>query len=111
RTDNNSISFGLRANTEPKPKAKLITVNWSGAGDVNYDWRGRVTNIDTFTDVAFSLQRNTSIAIQPAMSYEALHEDEFGLARTPTRPGAFTANAKRAEWQKQLAVQLNSSPT
>lgn len=42
-------------------------------------------------------------------SYEKLYEEEFGLKRMPTRPGAFFGDATRSTWQQAAFANINQN--
>ena len=110
RSNRNSFYVSHRRNTEPKPKAPLIRLNWSQSGEIDYDWAGRLQNINAYSDIDFTFQRNTVFAIETGVFFEAIHEDEFGLARLPGRTGAFLGRPRLTAWQPKMAASLDSAP-
>lgn len=109
RTNTNFIFFANRLSTESKPKAKIIRVDSRQFTAVDYDWNGRLQGYNLGTNFNFALQRSTFIFVETGIFYEKLYEDEFGLKRTLTRPGAFAGEASRGTWQQYVSGNLNQT--
>ncbi|MCA1623428.1 MAG: carbohydrate binding family 9 domain-containing protein [Acidobacteria bacterium] len=110
RTNTNSIFIGGRFSTEPKPKAKIIRIDWRPGVSTNYDWQGRSLNHGLSSNFSFNFQRNTSANLQTGVYYERIFEEEFGLKRGLTRGGAFFGAPERSTWQNSISANINSSP-
>ncbi len=113
RTNTNFVFFINRLSTEPKPKAKIIQVNWRQGTGINYDWQGRLTDFNLFTNFNFTLQRTTFLFLETGIYKERIFEEEFGLKRLPSRPtgGAFGATPpERSVWQHYASGELSTTP-
>lgn len=110
RTNTNSVNFGSRFSTEPKPSARIIRINWRQNAYTNYDWNGRLQDFGVGTNVGFNLQKNTSLNFETGVALEKIYEDEFGLTRSATRNGAFFGEPFRSTWSQYGSASLNSAP-
>jgi len=110
RTNTNFAFYGSRLSTDPKPKAKIIRLDWRHNAGINYDWQGRSQEINLGTSVQFALQRNTYLNFGTGVSYERIFEEEFGLKRSATRFGAFAGAGERSGWQHSFSGNLNTTP-
>ncbi|HEX8734885.1 MAG TPA: DUF5916 domain-containing protein [Pyrinomonadaceae bacterium] len=112
RRINNNFIFGVnRFSTEPKPKNKIIQIDWRQFSGINYDWKGRVTDLNFGTNFNFALQRNTFLFVETGIYKEKLFEEEFGLKRSPTRAfGAFSGDPTRSVWQHYVSGNINTTP-
>lgn len=89
RVNTNFNSAFVRYNTDPKPKATVISNHFHNFSWIGYDFQGRIQNWESEFYVEWRLPRNSyfSLAYEPA--YERILEEEFGPKRTATRQGAF----------------------
>ncbi len=112
RRVNTNFVFGAnRFSTESKPKAKIIRIDWRQFGGVNYDFKGRGTDLNLGTNLNLALQRSTFLFFEAGAYHERLFEEEFGLKRMPTRNfGAFLGFGERSTWQSYFATNLNTTP-
>lgn len=110
RTNTNTIFFANRLSTEPKPKAKIIRVDWRQFGRINYDWQGRSQGGGVSTNFQLALQHNTFVTAELGMDFERLFEEEFGARRTASRPnqGAFFGSPERSAYQPYGSLNINS---
>jgi hypothetical protein len=81
RTNTNNFNYFLRYNSEPKPKAKLISWRVYNAIGGNYNWQGHSQNFNNESQIQFSLRRQTFVGFGLDQGYERLFEEEFGSAR------------------------------
>lgn len=81
RVNTNNLNGFFRYNSEPKPKAKLIS--WRVYTDVstNFDWQGNSQNFNDETQVQFSFRRQSFLGIGVDKGYERVFENEFGANR------------------------------
>jgi hypothetical protein len=83
RNNINNINWFIRYNSEPKPKARLIS--WRVYTDLSadFDWQGRSQNANDEMQIQFSLKRETYIGVGTDKGYERVFESEFGPKRQP----------------------------
>jgi len=88
RNNTNNINYFVRYNSEPKPKAKLIS--WRVYDDVstNFDWQGRSQNFNNESQIQVNLRRQTQLGIGVDYGYERLQEEEFGPKRNSSNCAA-----------------------
>jgi hypothetical protein len=81
RTNTNNHNLFVRYNSEPHPKAKLVS--WRVYDDVgtNFDWRGRMQIYNNESQMQWNFQRQTSIGVGVDIGYERVFEEEFGPTR------------------------------
>src|SRR6267378_2859206 len=81
RTNTNNHNLFVRYNSEPKPKAKLIS--WRVYDDIstNFDWQGRMQIYNNESQIQFSFPRQTYLGIGMDIGYERVFEEEFGMKR------------------------------
>lgn len=109
RTNTNFAFFANRLSTDSKPKAKIIRIDSRQFTAVDYDWKGRLQGYNLGTNFNFALQKSTFIFVETGIFYEKLYEEEFGLRRAPTRPGAFAGEPTRGTWQQYVSGNLNQT--
>lgn len=110
RINTNFIFASNRLSTEPKPKEKIIRIDWRQFSGINYDWKGRLQDLNFGTNFNFALQRNTFVSVESGIYLERLFEEEFGLKRSATRAGAFLGDPTRSVWQHYVSGNLNTTP-
>jgi hypothetical protein len=81
RTNTNNHNLFVRYNSEPHPKAKLVS--WRVYDDIstNFDWQGRSQIFNNESQIQFSFQRQTYLGIGMDKGYERVFEEEFGMKR------------------------------
>ena len=91
RTNTNNHNLFVRYNSEPHPKAKLIS--WRVYDDIgtNFDWQGRMQIYNNEAQIQFSFPRQTYVGVGHDKGYERVFESEFGLAR-PKSSNCATTN-------------------
>ncbi|HEX8845446.1 MAG TPA: DUF5916 domain-containing protein [Pyrinomonadaceae bacterium] len=100
RVNTNFNSFYLRYNTDPKPKAKLISTHYHNFSWIGYDFQGRIQNWESEFYVEWRLPRNSYFSLGWEPAYERILEEEFGPKRTATRQGAFYGEDDERSVQK-----------
>ncbi|HEX8247654.1 MAG TPA: DUF5916 domain-containing protein [Pyrinomonadaceae bacterium] len=111
RVNTNFVFAANRLSTNPKPKEKIIRIDWRQFSGINYDWKGRLQDLNFGTNFNFALQRNTFVSVESGVSLERIFEEEFGLKRSATREfGAFTGAPERSVWQHYASGNLNTTP-
>ena len=97
RTDTNQFMAGGRISSEPRPNAAIIRVNWMNMVELNHSMNGRPQTGMVNSRFGASLKGQVNLGLWGGTGKEFLYEDEFGLARMPSRPdsGAFFGAADR----------------
>ena len=98
-------------NSEPHPKANLISWNVGDNIGLNFNWQGLSQNFYHETNANLSFQHNTGIGFGFDEGYERLFEEEFGLQRSPTRAGAFFGPPQRSSKQYSAYFYGNIKPS
>jgi len=83
RTNTNNHNLFVRYNSEPKPKAKLISWRVYDDFGTNFDWQGRMQIYNNESQIQFSFPRQTYLGIGMDIGYERVFESEFGPIRQP----------------------------
>jgi hypothetical protein len=83
RTNTNAPNGFFRYNSEPKPKARLISWRFYDDISANFDWQGRSQNFNNEVQIQGSLRRSTFIGLGFDRGYERVFEGEFGPTRKP----------------------------
>jgi hypothetical protein len=111
RTNTNTVFFANRLSTEPKPKARLIRVDWRQFARLAYDWKGRSQDGFVGTNFFFQLQGNLFVGTEMGVGYERLFEEEFGARRNAARPnqGAFFGASERSAYQPYANININKN--
>jgi hypothetical protein len=81
RVNTNNPNWFIRYNSEPKPKARLISWRVYTDFNANFDWQGRSQNFNNETQIQFSFRRQTFLGFGVDKGYERLFESEFGPSR------------------------------
>jgi hypothetical protein len=117
RANTNNLNGFFRYNSEPKPKARLIS--WRVYNDIstNFDWQGRSQVFNDESQLQFNLRRQTYVGIGFDKGYERVFEREFGATRKPGSNCALTntctfwgADEERSAYNKGLYVFAGSTP-
>jgi uncharacterized protein DUF5916/cellulose/xylan binding protein with CBM9 domain len=81
RTNTNNVTWFIRYNSEPKPKARLIAWRVYTFLSTNFDWQGNLQNANDEVQLRFNFRRQTYIGIGAEKGYERVFESEFGGIR------------------------------
>jgi hypothetical protein len=81
RTNTNNHNLFVRYNSEPKPKARLIS--WRVYDDIstNFDWQGHSQIFNNEAQIQLSFRRQTYLGVGSDKGYERVFEEEFGAKR------------------------------
>ncbi|HJX92020.1 MAG TPA: DUF5916 domain-containing protein [Pyrinomonadaceae bacterium] len=83
RNNTNSPNWFVRYNSEPKPKATLISWRVYNAVNSNFDWQGHSQNFNNESQLQLRLVKETFLGVGVDVGYERIFESEFGAARKP----------------------------
>jgi Domain of unknown function (DUF5916)/Carbohydrate family 9 binding domain-like len=83
RVNTNNPNLFVRYNSEPKPKAKLISWRVYNDFSSNFDWQGRSQVFNDESQIQFQFRRQTYVGAGFDKGYERVFESEFGAARQP----------------------------
>jgi hypothetical protein len=83
RNNTNNPNWFIRYNSEPKPKARLISWRVYTDFSASFDWQGRSQNANNETQVQFTLKKETYLGVGTDKGYERVYESEFGPKRRP----------------------------
>jgi len=118
RTNTNNQNLFIRYNSEPKPKARLISWRIFTIPQINFDWQGRSQNLNDNTQLSFNFQHSTFLGVGLVGGYERIFEEEFGRKRTVARPCivsdpcTFAGNDdERSAYDKGFYVYGGSTPS
>jgi Domain of unknown function (DUF5916)/Carbohydrate family 9 binding domain-like len=81
RTNTNSHNLFTRYNSEPHPKAFLVSWRAYNSFNTNFDWHGRMQLYNNETQMQWNFHRQTSIGVGIDIGYERVFEEEFGPTR------------------------------
>jgi hypothetical protein len=90
RTNTNNHNLFVRYNSEPKPKARLISWRVYNAFSTNFSWQGRSQIFTDESQVQLTFRRQTYLGAGLDKGYERVFEEEFGPTRRPGSNCALT---------------------
>jgi hypothetical protein len=105
RINTNSHNFNIFYNTEPKPKAQIVSWEFDSYLGGNHDWQGRMQNWNYEGQLGPNLQRQTFIRAGYNTGYERDFASEFG--RTVFSEG----RVERSNYSKNVFAYAGSTPT
>ena len=83
RNNTNNPNWFIRYNSEPKPKARLISWRVYTDFNSNFDWQGRSQNFNNETQLQLRMRKDTFLGVGTDNGYERVFESEFGPKRQP----------------------------
>jgi hypothetical protein len=83
RNNTNNPNWFVRYNSEPKPKAKLISWRVYTDFNANFDWQGRSQNFNNESQIQFQFYKQTYFGTGVDVGYDRIFESEFGATRRP----------------------------
>ncbi|MDT5063817.1 MAG: hypothetical protein QOH63_4276 [Acidobacteriota bacterium] len=91
RTNNNRHGLFVYYNTDPKPKATLISMRFHTLPEIQFDWQGRIQSwgLENQTELDFKNQTNVGLGV--SLNYERIFEEEFGTTRNAPALRCFSA--------------------
>jgi hypothetical protein len=112
RTNTNNQQLGLRYDSDPQPKAKLVSWHIFNQSVINYDWQGRSQLFNINSQASFNFQRQAYFGAGYQRGYERLREEEFGNNRTQTRAGAFAGpDPERSTYRNVFYAYAGATPS
>jgi hypothetical protein len=83
RNNTNNPNWFIRYNSEPKPKATIIS--WRAYTDfsASFDWQASSQNFGNETQFQLNLKKETYVGVGNNKGYERVYESEFGAKRQP----------------------------
>ena len=112
RTNHNSTSLAARYDSEPNPRARLVSWSVGNESRISNDWQGRVQDSESAPSVTFNFSNQTSLTALGFFGFEKVYEEEFGPKRTATRRGAFIGDSSERSAQYRGAdFTFNTAPS
>ncbi len=123
RTNTNAIRLNPRWNSEPKPKAKIVSLRANANINYQLDFQGRSQRVEVQPLFGVNLQRQTFLTIGYRRAYERLIEEEFGAKRLPARVNAagellparlgafFGPSSERSTYKHSIIAVVNTAPS
>lgn len=81
RVNTNHINWFIRYNSEPKPKAMLVSWRVYTELSTNFDWQGNLQNANNEAQLQLRFAHQTSVGFGTDKGYERVFESEFGPTR------------------------------
>ncbi len=92
RVNTNNLNGFFRYNSEPNPKARLISWRVYNDMSTNFDWQGRSQVFNDESQIQFQFRRQTYLGIGLDKGYERVFESEFGATRKALPPDCALMN-------------------
>jgi hypothetical protein len=102
RVDTNNETLTVQYNSEPKPKARLVSWTALNSTQANFDWKGRSQLLNTNSQINFTFRRQGYLGVGYQKGYERLFEEEFGPKRSATRHGTFLGEDSERSAYRQI---------
>ena len=83
RNNTNNPNLFVRYNSEPKPKARLISWRLYTDLSANFDWQRHSQNANDETQLQLNFRKETQVGFGIEKGYERVFESEFGPTRQP----------------------------
>ncbi len=99
RTNINGEGIYFGYNSEPKPKARMISWHMNHSANIDFNWQRHSLGWGEESNVSFNFQHNTYLGLGLSNGYERLFEEEFGVKRTAAQLGAFFGGPERSTRQ------------
>ncbi|MGB9182317.1 MAG: DUF5916 domain-containing protein [Pyrinomonadaceae bacterium] len=99
RVNTNYHDLFFRYNSEPKPKARIVSWNAFNSSRTNFDWQGRSQNIEDESQIQFNFQHQSWLGVGMVHSYERLNETQLGPSGSYSPRGTFFGGPERSTYQ------------
>jgi hypothetical protein len=81
RNNNNRHGLFVYYNTEPHPKATIISKHFHILPEIQFDWQGRIQSWGHETQVGLNFKNQADAGVGVSFNYERIFEEEFGTSR------------------------------
>lgn len=112
RTNTNLHDLFIRYNSEPNPKARLVS--WRAYNDLNtnFDFQGRMQRWNEEAQIRFNFPLQSFVAFAVQGGYERVFEFEFGPRRRVGQTGQFAGDdSERQAYRKGFYVYGGTTPS
>jgi hypothetical protein len=112
RTNTNAHELFTRYDSEPHPKARLISWRTFNDFSTNFDFQGRMQGWHDEAQLRFNFPRQSFIAFALQGGYERVFEEEFGPRRNATQAGKFAGeDSERSAYNKGFYAYGGTTPS
>jgi hypothetical protein len=112
RTNTNLHDLFVRYNSEPNPKARLVSWRFYNDLNTNFDFQGRMQRWNNETQIRFNFPLQSYIAFATQFGYERVFEFEFGPRRRVGQVGQFAGDdSERTAYRKNIYVYGGTTPS
>lgn len=91
RSNNNRHGLFVYYNTEPQPKATLISKHFHILPEIQFDWQGRIQSWGHETQVNLNFSNQGELGGGVSFNYERIFEEEFGATRNASALQCYSA--------------------